>query len=300
MIKDVGQGCTEKIARIVANVGTTPCVIIKVDFVDVPQGGSENCTEERFDMFSWFFLFKFHFINFSCENPCPKGQYGMMCHKKCQCNNSKCDPQSGECLAENVKIVFDVAHNRSSGTMKLSSDRIQAKHWIPVSGNGKINIRNCSDRCEINNDDGKALNQSVDKNDFTKTALIEELNANLSNLTKELKTASNKSVVIVNSSISIHHIHKGVIDAAEERHKLIDPLTPSTETNFVETENLDIIYDQHGEFEGMDEQIDHNGDSDDEIDSIGGYNDIVHVFAMTSINTTKSVSQKSIFLSVKC
>lgn len=222
----------------------------------------------------------------------------MMCHKKCQCNNSKCDPQSGECLSENAKIVFDVSHNRSSSIMKVSSDRIKAKHWIPVSGNGKINIRNCSDpdRCDLYNDNNtRALHRaaSVDQNDVNKTALIQELNANLSNLTKELKAASNKSVVIVNSSIAIHHIHHGVSDAAGIKHKSNDLLTPSTVNNSIETEDQDIIYDQPIEFEGMDEHIDHTDDLDDEIDSIGGYNDVIHVFAMNSINTTKSVGQRN-------
>lgn len=211
----------------------------------------------------------------------------MMCHKKCQCNN-KCDPQSGECLAENVKIVFDVAHNRSSSVMKLSSDRIKAKHWIPVSGNGKIKFRNCSEphQCELN---GKTLNESnvVDNDDVNKTALIQELNANLSHLTKELKAATDKSVVIVNSSIAIHHIHKGDAGGIKD-----DLLTSSTEINFVETEHQNIIYDQHSEFEG-DEHMDHYDHLDDseEIHSIGGYNDVVHVFAMNAINTTKSVKQ---------
>lgn len=246
--------------------------------------GSENCTVECLDN---SIILLSNILNFSCENACPTGQYGMMCHQKCRCNDSKCDPQSGECLAENAKIVFDVAHNRSSSITRLSSDRIKAKHWIPVSGNGKINIRNCSEpeRCELNNDDGKTLNQS--------TVLIQEFNANLSNSTKELKAASNESVVIVNTSIAIHHLHKGdsAGDSAKVKHKLIDVLTSTAETNSIGTENLDIVYDQHGEFEGIGEHIDHNGNLDDEIDSIGGYNDVVHVFAMTSINTTKSVSQ---------
>lgn len=212
----------------------------------------------------------------------------MMCHKKCQCNNNKCDPQSGECLTENVKIVFDVAHNRSSSVMKLSSDRIKAKHWIPVSGNGKIKFRNCSEphQCELN---GKTLNEStvVDNDNINKTALIQELNANLSHLTKELKAATNKSVVIVNSSIAIHHIHKG--DASGIKNDL---LASSTEINFVETEHENIIYDQRSEFE-VDEHMDHSDQLDDseEIDSIGGYNDVVHVFAMNAINKTKSVKQ---------
>lgn len=222
----------------------------------------------------------------------------MMCHKKCQCT-SKCDPQSGECLSENVQIVFDVAHNRTSGIMKLSSDRIQAKHWIAVSGNGKINFRNCSDpdQCEWNEEtvnESTVVAQVAIKNDeaVNKTALLQELNSNLSNLTKELQAASDKSVVIVNSSIAIHHIHKGGDNDAGIKQKLNDPLTSSTETNLIETEN--IIDGQDNKLEDDEHKHDHGqhqqGDSD-EIDSIGGFNDIVHVFAMNSINTTKSVKR---------
>lgn len=246
-------------------------------------------------------FYKINFVilvsNFSCEKPCPLGQYGMMCHKKCQCNDGKCDPQSGECLSQNAKIVFDVSHNRSASIMKLSSDRIKAKHWIPLSGNGKIIFRNCSDsdRCEFNNDNKKTLNKSasVDQSGINKTAIIQEINANLSNLTKELVEDSDKSVVVVNSSIAIHHIHKGITGSAGTKHTLKDLLTPSTEI-IIETENQDIINDHHSEFDGVDVDIDHNQELDDSdvIDSIGGYNDIVHVFAVSSINTTKSVRQR--------
>lgn len=251
-----------------------------LDFVDVQLVGSGNCTDD-FLLIPFFFILNF---TFSCENPCPKDQYGMMCHRKCQCNNNRCDPQTGECLSENAKIVFDVSHNRSSNIMKLSSDRIKAKHWIPVSGNGKITLRNCSDpnRCEINVMHGRNLNEPDELKEEKKAALIDQFNPNLSNLT-------NKSVaIVVNSSIAIHHIHKSVTDA-QKNHKFKDSLSPSiTEQYSTDTENEDFTYDQINEFDD-DQQIDGNIEDSGEIDSIGGYNDIVHVFAMSSINTTKSV-----------
>lgn len=215
----------------------------------------------------------------------------MMCHKKCRCNNNNCDPQTGDCLAENAKIIFDVSHDRSSNIMKSSTDRIKAKHWIPVSGNGKINLRNCSDpqQCTDHHRNDSNSNQLDQLSVDNKTALIKELNSNLSNLTKELKGASDKSVaIVVNSSIAIHHIHKSV--DAKVNQKLNDLLIPSnSENNSSEIEIHDIIYDQLNEFDGMHEDIDHDLEHSEEIDSIGGYNDIVHVFAMSSINTTKSV-----------
>lgn len=218
----------------------------------------------------------------------------MMCHRKCACHSNNCDPVVGHCLGENAKIVFDVAHNRSSSITKLSSDRIKAKHWIPVNGNGKINFRNCSDpedQCELSN--GKNTNNSDDQNDIHRTALIEELNANLTNLTKELKAATDKSVVIVNTTIAIHHIQKGVkgvVGAANnssKRSQFDDLITgdANSELNYIETEN------QEGELQDAYGHIDQIGDlsESDEIDNIGQYDHIVHVFAVSSINTTKSV-----------
>lgn len=216
----------------------------------------------------------------------------MMCHKKCNCNNNNCDPQTGDCLAENAKIVFDTSHNRSSNIMKLSSDRIKAKHWIPVNGNGKINLKNCSDphQCTYHRKNESFSDELDVLNEDNKTTLIQELNSNLSNLTKELKEASDKSIaIVVNSSIAIHHIHKSV--DAKISQKFNDLSIPSSsENNSTEIEMQDIIYDQLNEFDGMEHNIDHHDLEDsEEIDSIGGYNDIVHVFAMSSINTTKSV-----------
>lgn len=215
-----------------------------------------------------------------------------MCHKKCSCNNNNCDPNSGKCLGENAKIVFDVGHNRTSSVTKLSSDRIKAKHWIAVNGNGKMSFRNCSDpddQCEIHNLNNSTT--SVDQNDTHKTALIQELNANLTNLTKELKAATDKSIVILNASFAIHHIQKGVkaLNGAarnSSKKSTFDDSTTddaSTGLNYIETEN------QEGDYEHVDD-----ADESDEIDSIHGYDHIVHVFAVSSINTTKSVTQHRI------
>lgn len=54
LMKDVGQGRTEKIVKIFANVETTRFVIIKTDFVDVLRDGSENCTENSSIIFIFF------------------------------------------------------------------------------------------------------------------------------------------------------------------------------------------------------------------------------------------------------
>ncbi|KAJ6647481.1 Lariat debranching enzyme B [Pseudolycoriella hygida] len=225
-------------------------------------------------------------LDYSCENPCPKGHYGIMCQKKCQCNTI-CDPMSGKCLSENAKIVFDVSHNRSSGIMKLSSERIKAKHWIPVNVNGKINFRNCSDPNQCERDNGRTVSKSTSfkQNDLNKTALIQKINSNLSNLTEELESTSDKSLaIIVNASIEIHHIHKNVL--ANKEHN--DLVTPNTKINSIATEEDEMTYDEHIEADGSDQSVGHNSELYDEIDSIGGYNDVVHVFSISSINTTKS------------
>lgn len=211
-----------------------------------------------------------------------------MCHKKCSCNSSNCDPVGGKCLGENAKIVFDVAHNRSSGVTKLSSDRIKAKHWISVNGNGKMNFRNCSDpddQCELYG--GNSVNSSADQQEVNSTALIQEL-VNLTNLTKELEAGTDKSIVIVNRTIAIHHIKKGAkgFDGAgnnsrieSKLHDLITGYGSSTELNYIETEN------QEGDFQDQNEDLDES----EGVDHIGEYNHIVQVFAVSSINTTKSV-----------
>lgn len=218
----------------------------------------------------------------------------MMCHKRCQCNDNDCDPHNGECLTQNAKIIFDVTHNRSTSVMKTSPNRIKARHWIPINGNGKINFRNCSkpDQCEPFKSghivDGSTVME--DRNNINKSALIKEMN--LSNSTNELEVATDRSVVVVkNTTIAIHHVHKNVKSATDSTKNVQkDLLSASTEVNYIETDNQDMNYDRYDEaVEGVGEGENDLEDSD-EIDGIGGYNDIVHVFAMSSINTTKSVN----------
>lgn len=80
--------------------------------------------------------------------PCPTGYYGMMCRNNCShCTSGKCSSQKGDCIIESSQILFDwpdVSNQSNSNVMNLSNDRIKAKHWIQVNGNGKITLKNCT------------------------------------------------------------------------------------------------------------------------------------------------------------
>lgn len=136
----------------------------------------------------------------------------MMCRNTCSINcrpNNKCNPMTGECLSENSQIIFDLSgsntsNNKNNSTisnniMKLSSERIKAKHWIQVHGNGKLNIKNCtkfnSDTCTTNNND-----QTTNSSDL--------INTNNSNETTN-STANDKIVNLIGKTHQ-HHvlIHK--------------------------------------------------------------------------------------------
>lgn len=93
---------------------------------------------------------------FRCDQPCRHGQYGMMCRNSCtkRCPSGRCHPQSGECTTNDPQIIFDSSGSRSiSGTLVLSNvtkafpdDRIPAKHWIQVLGNGNFSLKNCTNQ----------------------------------------------------------------------------------------------------------------------------------------------------------
>lgn len=113
----------------------------------------------------------------SCDQTCPIGYYGIMCKRVCSnvCASGRCDPQTGICSPARIPahIIFSTPANRNAdavvGKAVLSPHimrvgvganatdgvsnanaaavqalRIKAKHWIAVSGNGKIHLRNCT------------------------------------------------------------------------------------------------------------------------------------------------------------
>lgn len=76
----------------------------------------------------------------------------MMCRSMCNCGHTnKCNPETGDCLTENVQIIFDWSDNSGSNIMRLPNDRIKAKHWIQVNGNGKLIMKNCTnlEKCSL-------------------------------------------------------------------------------------------------------------------------------------------------------
>lgn len=69
----------------------------------------------------------------------------MMCRTACaECGTARCNPENGECVAEESQILFDWSDNVPTNIMRLSNDRIKAKQWIQMNGNGKILMKNCT------------------------------------------------------------------------------------------------------------------------------------------------------------
>lgn len=69
----------------------------------------------------------------------------MMCRNACtECGTARCNPENGECVAEESQILFDWSDNVPTNIMRLSNDRIKAKQWIQMNGNGKIVMKNCT------------------------------------------------------------------------------------------------------------------------------------------------------------
>lgn len=105
----------------------------------------------------------------SCQRPCPVGYYGIMCKRFCgYCASGRCDAASGLCTPADLPphIIFSTPANRRSVVVSTSASphimrvagvvggngshnvadamRIKAKHWIAVAGNGKMQLRNCT------------------------------------------------------------------------------------------------------------------------------------------------------------
>lgn len=77
-----------------------------------------------------------------------------------------CNHINGECLYDDSHIIFDWdgSSGRNTSTIKVPIDRIKAKHWIQIEGNGRMAMENCSSNtsisCDWNNQDMVKLNST--------------------------------------------------------------------------------------------------------------------------------------------
>lgn len=171
--------------------------------------------------------------------------------------------------------------------MKISSDRIKARHWIPVNGNGKINFRNCSNTepCQpLDNEETENQSVLIDQKDINRNDQDLELNSteNMEAVTEQL--VMNGEHIVVEQYV----IQNGAEESNDlEFEEQTDLLSAVDNVNYEKPKTID---NQYSDVEGGD--ID--GNDSNEIDGIGGHSDAVHVFSMSSVNTTKSVSVKTI------
>lgn len=138
----------------------------------------------------------------------------MTCRKACDCRPNKCNPITGECLTENAQIIFDSSVGNTSTSpniMKLARERIKAKHWIQVHGNGKWNIKNCTtpDQCTNETLENATVSEPISNSTNDKivnligkthqhhvqihknnTLMINALNSSIANLTSDVDKLS--------------------------------------------------------------------------------------------------------------
>lgn len=144
------------------------------------------------------------------------------CSTDCRSSNNKCHPITGECLTENSQIIFDlsgISNNNnnnitsSNNIMKLSSERIKAKHWIQVNGNGKLNFKNCT--TFDNNNDEKCTKNDIEKNDESKNSTT---NDNIVNLIG--KTHQHNVLIHKNNTLMINALNSSIANLTNDVDKL--------------------------------------------------------------------------------
>lgn len=132
-----GMACGVMNAEIAAAAKMVPCVIIRLGSVVVWRVGRVNGKKRPVQ---WQISLPFLNFSFSCESPCPAGQYGMMCKSICECSSSKCHPQTGECLMDDSLILFDwTTPSADTNVMRITKERIEASHWLKVENGSIVN-----------------------------------------------------------------------------------------------------------------------------------------------------------------
>lgn len=160
----------------------------------------------------------------------------MMCRNFCtkRCPSGRCHAQSGVCTTDDSQIVFDRSSGESTShsavvtnVMKLSpDDRIPAKHWIQVIGNGNLSLRNCTN--QVPGDCSRVNNTTAPPVDGAHLAnLIDQTHQH------HVQLHNNNSIVMdaINSSIANLTTDVGKLSKQlgeqQQQHKIVVEQVPS-------------------------------------------------------------------------
>lgn len=104
----------------------------------------------------------------------------MMCRYSCECSSNKCNPQTGDCMIDDSKIIFDSTMDSFEDLSQLpaSTERIEAKHWISVNKTTKHNFLDL---------DNSTISGEGDVKNLIK---IHALNTTIANLTENIDKLS--------------------------------------------------------------------------------------------------------------
>lgn len=137
----------------------------------------------------------------SCEHPCPRGFYGDECKTECKCPTNRCNHITGSCANSDNKQALSRKRKPDTTNTTMNTTRIKAHHWIPLLGNGQLNLKNCTG----NTCAAEGINDTLEKN--------EHINETTSGATK-----SNSTLL----SLSNHVALSTLIGKTHEHHQQIE------------------------------------------------------------------------------
>lgn len=141
----------------------------------------------------------------------------MMCRNACaECGTARCNPENGECVAEESQILFDWSDNVPTNIMRLSNDRIKAKQWIQMNGNGKIVMKNCTIL------EGVACNPSM-ASKSNGSAALSNGDAHLANLIGE--THLHHVLIQKNNTLLMNALNSSIANLTNDIGKLSKQVT---------------------------------------------------------------------------
>ncbi|XP_065079584.1 laminin subunit alpha-4 [Ochlerotatus camptorhynchus] len=85
-----------------------------------------------------------------CETSCPSGFYGTLCKSQCNCSTSRCDPESGKCLAEDGLVMFEnITRTVEKDYSGESTERILMSQWVKVDSTSSTTPQVTTDNGDI-------------------------------------------------------------------------------------------------------------------------------------------------------